>query len=90
MRTAALLSAAALSIILAGPAPAADPPQKPQKDRSQQIVCKTDDYVGSHIPQRICKTRAEWDEAAKQAHQFLDRDRKLNVDGRSMCGSCGG
>ena len=72
MRIAVCISAALVSIVLAGPALAADPQQpqqKPKKDPSQQIVCQDDTYVGSHIPQRICKTRAEWDEAEKQSQQ---------------------
>jgi hypothetical protein len=81
MRTAVCISAALVSIILAGPALAADPqqqqPQAAKKDPSQQIICKDDTYVGSHIPDRVCKTRAEWDEAAKQSQQYLDRARVL-------------
>lgn len=71
--------AAALSVALSGPASAADV-AKPKKDKSQEIVCKTDSYVGSHIPDRICKTRAEWDEATKQSQQYLDDSRKMGVE----------
>jgi hypothetical protein len=82
MRIVLCISAALVSAMLAAPAVAADPQQqqqlqKPKKDPSQQIVCQDDTYVGSHIPQRVCKTRAEWDEAAKQSQQYLDRARVL-------------
>jgi hypothetical protein len=80
MRIAVCISAALASIVFAGPTLAADPQQpqqKPKKDPSQQIVCKDDTYVGSHIPSRVCKTRAEWDDAEKQSQQYLDRARVL-------------
>jgi len=82
MRIAICISAALASVLLSGPAVAADPQQPQQvqpkkKDPSQQIICKDDTYVGSHISDRVCKTRAEWDEAAKQSQQYLDRARVL-------------
>ena len=83
MRIAVCISLALVSVVLAGPALAADPQQpqqeKPKKDPSQQIICKDDTYVGSHIPSRVCKTRAEWDEAEKQSQQYLDTARVLPV-----------
>jgi hypothetical protein len=92
MRIRVCISAVLLSAVLAGPALAADPQQqqdKPKKDPSQQIICKDDTYVGSHIPSRVCKTRAEWDEAAKESQGYLDRERRLNVDAKSLTPSGG-
>jgi hypothetical protein len=82
MRIAICISVAIASAMLSSSALAADPQQPQQvqpkkKDPSQQIICKDDTYVGSHIPDRVCKTRAEWDEAAKQSQQYLDRARVL-------------
>lgn len=83
MRKIALVAGAAASLMIVPPAFAADP--KPKPDRSQQIVCKTESAVGSHIPDRICRTRAEWDEAAKQSQQYMDQ-RKMGSDPMSLCG----
>jgi hypothetical protein len=81
MRIPVLFTAAVLTAGLAATTVYADPqqqqPQAAKKDPSQQIICKDDTYVGSHIPDRVCKTRAEWDEAAKQSQQYLDRARVL-------------
>jgi len=78
MRTIAIFVTAITALVAASPALGDDSPA-PKKDKSQQIVCRTDAYVGSHIPQRICKTRAEWDEAAKQSQQYLDTARNMPV-----------
>lgn len=50
------------------------------EDPSQKMVCKTERFVGSNISTRICKTRAEWDLAKKQAQELLDLKRGLRVD----------
>jgi hypothetical protein len=42
------------------------------EDPDQKIVCKSERFVGSKISQRICKTRAEWDFARRQAQELLD------------------
>jgi len=92
MRVAVCISLTLASIPVAGSGWVADPPQPPaaKKDRSQQIVCKEDTYVGSHIPQRVCKTREEWDEAAKASQQLLDRERDLQKDPSILPGNHGG
>jgi len=84
MRITVCISVALAAALLSAPALAADPQQPQQaqpkkKDASQQIICKEDSYVGSHIPDRVCKTRAEWDEAAKQSQHYLDTARMLPV-----------
>lgn len=93
MRIGVCISAMLLSALLTGPVFAADPQQpqqaKPKKDPNQQIICKDDTYVGSHIPSRVCKTRAEWDEAEKESQGYLDRERRLNVDAKSLTPSGG-
>jgi hypothetical protein len=38
----------------------------------EKVVCKTERYVGSHIPSRICKTKAEWEQAKIDAKRSLD------------------
>jgi hypothetical protein len=62
---AAVAGALILAAQAAGPADtAATPPAKtapkPQDD-SQAVVCKTETVVGSLIPSRVCRTKADWD-----------------------------
>lgn len=38
----------------------------------EKMVCKTERFVGSHIPSRICKTKAEWEQAKIDAKRSLD------------------
>lgn len=93
-----MIAVAAFGLLAAAPAiaqvaaPAAAPAtaqQPPKKADGRKIVCKTDDFVGSLIPRRICKTRAEWEERAYQAKNALDR-RRLPVSPVSIAGAHGG
>ena len=70
------------AVLVSGPAFAAQSgpaatsqPEKPKKDPGQKVVCKTEEFVGSMIPRRICKTRAEWEAGEFDAKQALDRQR---------------
>jgi len=74
MRT--LVTIALGVMISSGPALAGEKVEDP----SQKMVCKTERFVGSNISSRICKTRAEWDLARKQAKELLDLKRGLRVD----------
>lgn len=58
-------------LALAAGTTAASPAAK-QKDPNQQ-VCRSEYPLGSRIPERICKTRAEWDEIAAQTREELRR-----------------
>ncbi len=60
--------AAAIGLI-GSPVLAAD---KKDKDPAQKIICKDMQGVGSHIPDRICKTRVEWDQEKNDAHYDID------------------
>ena len=43
-----------------------------EKDPNQK-VCRTEYPLGSRIPERVCKTRGEWDAIAKQTREELRR-----------------
>lgn len=60
-------AAAAGSPPAASPQPAQTPPKKEKK------ICKSDAFVGSHIPRRICKTEAEWQAGKEGAKDTLDK-----------------
>ncbi|HJR82492.1 MAG TPA: hypothetical protein VJ775_01055 [Sphingomicrobium sp.] len=62
-----LLLAASLST----PAIAGDS-SKDKKAGHEKVVCKVDRSTGSHISDRICKTRSEWDEEKARAREVLD------------------
>lgn len=59
-----ILFAAAAAAIVATPAIAGD---KKPKDPKQKITCQEVRMVGSHIPERICMTEAEWDQQRADA-----------------------
>ena len=42
-------------------------------DPKEKIVCKTQRFVGSNIPSRVCKTKGEWDQARIDAKRSLNR-----------------
>ena len=79
-----MISSAALAQDAAAPAPAK------KKDDGSKVVCKTEQFVGSVIPRRICKTKAEWEAAADNSQQYLDEKRRLGVDQQSIRGRSGG
>ena len=47
---------------------AVETPAKPK----EKMVCKTERFVGSNIPSRICKTKAEWEQAKIDAKRSLN------------------
>ena len=71
-----LFLAAAAANAAAGQAP--QPKKVADQDR---IVCKSERFVGSHLSQRICKTKMEWETARKQSKEFMDNERTA----RDMC-----
>jgi hypothetical protein len=81
-----MITLAALGTLAAAPAlaqvaaPAVAPPtdqKAAKKNDRNKVICKTDEYVGSRIPSRICKTASEW-EVTRQ-----DAQTRLNQAGRS-------
>ena len=66
-----LVAAALAGLVFSGPVRAEDKP----KDPSQKIVCKSERFVGSNMSTRICKTKAEWDDARKQSQENFDRSK---------------
>jgi hypothetical protein len=38
----------------------------------EKMVCKTERFVGSNIPSRVCRTKAEWEQAKINAKRSLD------------------
>ena len=57
-------------IALADPSQA---PPAPKKENGERKICVTEEFVGSMIPSRICKTKAEWDAARENSEHELDR-----------------
>jgi hypothetical protein len=91
MRTMLAFSAVGLMISSAALAQdAAAPVPVKKKDDGSKVVCKTEQFVGSIIPRRICKTKAEWEAAAENSQHYLDEKRRLGVDQQSIRGRSGG
>jgi len=68
MLTRVIVIGAAVAL-LGSPALAGD---KKNKDPGQRVVCLDMQAVGSHIPDRICKTQAEWDQEKNDAKYDID------------------
>ena len=72
MRIESLGFALVLSSLISGAA-VANPAGKAKKsDPNTDTVCKTQSFVGSRIPERICKTRGEWDQGRKDAQEIVE------------------
>jgi hypothetical protein len=54
-----IITLAAVAALIASPAIAGE---KKKKDPSKKMVCEEVITVGSHIPDRVCMTQAEWDQ----------------------------
>jgi hypothetical protein len=78
----------AASAVLVSSAALADKKDQ-KKDDSQKVVCKTEQFVGSMIPRRICKTKAQWEQGEYDAQRALDQ-RRLPVDPISLTPHTGG
>jgi len=75
-----LLSASSLALLLASAAAAQNPgqsvpPPVPKKDNGSKMICKTEEFVGSRIPRRICMTQSQWDQGRADAHEIMDQRR---------------
>lgn len=87
-----LLGLVASVALIATSASAADdsqPAAKKPVDPQQKVICKTEEFVGSIIPRRICKTKADWEQGAIDAKAALDQKR-LTDNPVTLCGKCGG
>jgi hypothetical protein len=69
MRVVAIGTLLTASALFAGAAVAG--PAQPPKDPGSKVVCKSESTVGTHIPQRICRTRAEWDQMRTDARELI-------------------
>lgn len=59
-----IVTAASAVALLTSPAFAGEKKKKDPKDR---MVCEEVIAVGSHIPDRVCRTQAEWDQEKADA-----------------------
>ncbi len=62
----------AAAALISSPAVAGDKDRNKNKDPAKKIVCLDIQGVGSHIPDRICKTREEWDQEKNDAQYNID------------------
>jgi hypothetical protein len=53
------------------PASAAEPP-KPDK-----VLCRSERVLGSNLTERVCKTKAQWDEEKKRSREYLEAARPI-------------
>ena len=57
-------------------------PTSASVDDPDEVVCKRIQKTGSRVKTRVCATRAQWDEAAKQAAEATERLQSTPLPGR--------
>ena len=71
----------------AAAAGAAEAPEAaPVKKDEDKVVCKSERFVGSHVSQRICKPRSEWETGRKSAKDALQKMKMVNIAKRGEGG----
>lgn len=65
-------------ILLSGCASTTGPERMAAEDASavpagQEVICVRERQVGSHFSRRVCRTKAEMEEARREAAELLDR-----------------
>ena len=76
-----VLALGGLGLIVSSAALAQDPNAKPAKKSDlDKIVCKTEDFVGSMIPRRICMKKSEWDQARQNGQEMMGKTQQIQVD----------
>ena len=84
---AVVLMAAGQSEAAPAPQPAAapsaaSPGAKPDKAKKDEMVCKREAVIGSRLPSKTCRTRAEWDQIAVDTKdQFNQNQRNRALSG---------
>jgi hypothetical protein len=58
-------------LVTAAPAYAGDP-IKPDK-----VLCRSTRVLGSNLTERVCKTKAQWDEEKKRSREYLEAARPI-------------
>lgn len=69
-----VMAAASLAIVLPGAATAQDASAKKKLRDPNQMVCKTEETLGSRLQSRkVCRTRAQWEEQRQVDRQTVER-----------------
>lgn len=79
-----LLAAACALVALPAAAQAADPAPvatpapaaSPAPQAAERVRCRTVRTTNSRIPERICRTEAQWAEIEQQSREALERNRR--------------
>ena len=59
-------------------------------EAKEKVVCRTERYVGSNIPSRVCKTKGEWEQARIDAKRALNRPPTRRMRDAEPPGAMGG
>jgi hypothetical protein len=52
--------------------PAASPQPAQQPPKKEKMICKSESFVGSRVPKRICMTESEWQAGRQGAKDTMD------------------
>jgi hypothetical protein len=92
-----MLIAALVAIVISGSSQQAQPQPEPRPEPTvgetrqaerERLICRRQHVVGSNRPQRVCLTRAEWDEIREDAVEGLERYNRGDAN-PNMTGSDG-
>jgi hypothetical protein len=73
MRIPTMCVVLVLAAVSASGVHAADSETGEVANPKDKIVCKTQRFVGSNIPSRVCKTKGEWEQARIDAKRSLNK-----------------
>jgi hypothetical protein len=64
---------AGATLLASAPAFADDLTAKPKQNDGEKVICHSEQIVGSHLSERVCRTKSEWDAARSNDKNMLDR-----------------
>jgi hypothetical protein len=64
-----------LMIALTATQPSAQPPA--EKSDPNKIICHLESDVSSRIPQRVCRTQAQWDRIARDTEEDIKQAKRF-------------
>lgn len=68
------LAVTGAALFVSGPALAqAQSPKVTQNDDGDKVICKSERIIGSHLSDRVCRTKSDWDAARFNDKHTLDR-----------------
>jgi len=81
-----LILCATLAILSTAAAAADKPDPNKPVNPGDKIICKSEMFVGSMIPKRVCMTRSQWERGAEDAKDAIESQRRRYEKGWAPTG----